>query len=85
MTLKTTYGPKNLRHTGLGPYVRARMVGPVCRTPIWSIRFLSGRFSFCWPFYSITVDELVRNGWPHLEFIQPSSTPCPQACFLALC
>jgi hypothetical protein len=33
MTLKTTYGPKNLRHTGLGPYVGARMVGPVCRTP----------------------------------------------------
>jgi hypothetical protein len=34
MTLKTTYGPKNLRHTGLGPYVGARMVGPVCRTPM---------------------------------------------------
>jgi hypothetical protein len=34
MTLKTTHGPKNLRHTGLGPYVGARMVGPVCRTPI---------------------------------------------------
>jgi hypothetical protein len=37
MTLKTTYGPKNLRHTGLGPYVGARMVGPVCRTPIDSV------------------------------------------------